>query len=321
MTEDEIRKIFFPSLERKRREAILKGYHFAYYTTADTATQILSTMKIWLRSTGVMNDHSEVEHGAGIVFEVLKSDAGKRYLDAVESVWSGAADELRRRINDFLPIILGDTFITCLSEHMPKIDDIHGKLSMWRAYGGENGVAIVLNRAPILSEKTDVGAYAHPVSYAGRIAVHSDLLEVAHKLVLEKTELRQLPEQQFIELLFQGLRAHAVATKHEAFSEEREWRVVASPMLMPVSSPFIKQEVKCIGSVSQIVQILDLRAAANSGMHELEPKHLINRILIGPTLYPTVIFRSMVKLLGDLGVEDPHTRVHITRVPLRNNQR
>jgi len=318
MSYDLIRSIFFPSFARRRDDAIDHRHRFAYYTTAATASLILSKQELWLRSTGVMNDHSEVEHGAESVFRSLSTDVGEKFLSTIEACHPGASKSVTDRLRDWLPAILGDTFISCLSEHGAE-DDQYGRLSMWRAYGGDTGVAIVFKQEPFLSSQINIGAYTYPVIYGNATSVLCEIHEITNNISVNKSIVSALPESQFVEFLFQSLRACAIATKHKAFLEEKEWRIVACPSLF--TSPYLTQEVRSIGAVSQLVQVLDIGAAAKGGIRALEPNNLIDRILIGPTQYQHVLHRSMVEDLRRVGVQNPHEKVHITDVPLRSNQR
>lgn len=312
------RKIFFPSLDRKRSEAMNAGYRFAYYTSAATATSILQNQELWLRSTEVMNDHTEVMHGARGMYRSLSTDVGENFYRAIDSCHENSSTDLKQLLNDRLPFMLADTFISCLSEHKGE-DDKLGRLSMWRAYGGDAGVAIVFRQAPFLSQSVSVGAYTYPVIYGGDVNALAEIHQIANAINQNIDLVKQIPRDQFLNALIESLRSIAIATKHEAFAEEREWRLVACPTFL--ESKYLTQEVRCVGSISQVVQVLHIGKAAEDGITELLPNELIDRILIGPTEYARVLYRSMVELLKKRGVQNAHERVHITDIPLRSNQR
>lgn len=44
-----------------------KNLKLAHYTSAENALNIINGETMWLRNAGVMNDHSEIEHGRGIL--------------------------------------------------------------------------------------------------------------------------------------------------------------------------------------------------------------------------------------------------------------
>lgn len=312
------RKIFFPSLDRKQSEAVSAGYRFAHYTSAATATLILQNQELWLRSTEVMNDHTEVVHGARGMYRSLSTDTGEKFYRAINSCHENSSADLKQILNDRLPLMLTDTFISCLSEHKSE-DDKLGRLSMWRAYGGDAGVAIVFRQAPLLSQSISTGAYTYPVMYGGDVNALAEIHQITNAISQNVELVKQMPREQFLNILIESLRNIAIATKHEAFLEEREWRLVACPTFL--ESKYLTHEVRCVGSISQVVQVLHIGKAAEDGITELSVNELIDRVLIGPTEYARVLYRSMVELLKKRGVQNAHERVHITDIPLRSNQR
>ena len=123
----EINRIFFPYMEQRTREVLAAGGRFVYYTTADTAVALLKGRQVWMRSTTAMNDYMEVDHG----FECLKAayhdEPGKAFNGALDASFPGLANEVRDLFDGWLPQIRYDTYITCVSEHMPA-EDRHGRL-------------------------------------------------------------------------------------------------------------------------------------------------------------------------------------------------
>ena len=53
---------------------------------------------------------------------------------------------------------------------------------MWRGYGGQTGVALVLNAAPFFDETDVLKAYSSPVGYFTQEGFASHFLEVAKSL-------------------------------------------------------------------------------------------------------------------------------------------
>src|SRR5262249_48274224 len=141
---DQYREAFFPLAAKRVKELRSSGSRFVHYTTADTATHILRTNEAWLRNTSTLNDFSEVEHGLECLQTALASESGNKFRDALRESAPGVADEVQELFEACLPAIRERTFVTCFSEHNPK-EDRYGRLSMWRAYGGNSGVALVLN--------------------------------------------------------------------------------------------------------------------------------------------------------------------------------
>ena len=123
-----IAQILFPYMERRTREIMGAGNRFVYYTTAETATNILRNRQVWMRSTTAMNDYMEVEHGFECLDAAYKGEPGQIFNRALDACFPGLADELRD-FNAWLPGIRQETYLICISEHLPE-EDQHGRLSM-----------------------------------------------------------------------------------------------------------------------------------------------------------------------------------------------
>ena len=109
---------------------------FVHYTTAEAALSIIRTKRFWLRNTNCMSDYREVQHGFDI-FNRYFLDAAKRkaFVDAFDACAPGAADDAFAAFNNWWQDLRLNTYIACVSEHQDS-EDVHGRLSMWRAFGG-----------------------------------------------------------------------------------------------------------------------------------------------------------------------------------------
>jgi hypothetical protein len=140
--------VFFPHASKRTFAALNSGQRFVYYTSADTAMHILRSNEVWMRKSSLMNDYREIEHG----FDCL-NNAYKNHRERLQAVFDGMfpefCEKLEALFNGWLPNFRTDTYITCVSEHDAS-EDQHGRLSMWRAYGGVAGVAIVFHGGPFL---------------------------------------------------------------------------------------------------------------------------------------------------------------------------
>lgn len=313
--ENSIKRIFFPHVDRKSREVIAAGGRFAYYTTADTATSILRDKQIWMRNTTTMNDYMEVEYG----FECLKAAWGEAGSDnsiyrALEATFAGLYEEVTSHFNAWLPGIRQDTYITCLSEHLVE-EDKTGRLSMWRAYGGQAGIALVLNGDVMFSESDVLHAYSSPVAYLSRDKFAVEFLEVAKNIEREATYIKSLDREVVKSILFTMLRFAVLCTKHPGFQEEREWRVVASPAMHP--SAFLVPSVEVVRGTPQTVLKITLQNHPDQGLVGLVLPELLNRIIIGPCEFPQVIVGAFRQLLIEAGVPNPDTKIIVSDIPLR----
>lgn len=309
---------FLPYAAEATDRVQANGCRFAYYTTASTALQVIRGRQIWMRSTMVMNDFTEVEHGLHCVTAAYKSEAGERLKGVLEEEFGGISSELESLFNGWIPGFRLDTFVACFSEHL-KDEDRHGRLSMWRAYGGDAGVALVVNGGVFFRPSDALAAYSSPVSYLDESSLTEELDAVASSLAKNKNLLRNLGRQGTKDAIFHMLRFAALCTKHPAFAEEREWRVVASPSME--FSPLLPVELETIGGIPQRVLKINLADHADKGLTGLEPKDLIERVLIGPCEHAEVIGQAILQALKLAGVPDPERKIVYTGIPLRPNQR
>lgn len=305
---------FVTEAQKRVKESAVR---FAYYTTARTALQILRNREIWMRSTLTMKDFMEVRHGLQCLRGAYRSPAGQQLDDALEACFPGISTEIKNQFDAWIPGFEQDTFITCLSEHLPH-EDLHGRLSMWRAYGGTSGVALVLNGEVMFTESDALAAYSSPVAYMTDREVGIELRELAEKIQANRAQVQAVGRDTLRNQIFHAFRFAAVCTKHPAFAEEKEWRVVSSPAIQ--QSDLLQSHVELIGDVPQTVLKIKLEDHPDRGLIGLSPKLLLDRVLIGPCEHPLVIQRAIRTILKDLNIPDAMGKVHITGIPLRPNQ-
>jgi hypothetical protein len=313
---ERLQKVFLPyHLDRRTAFQSTSNPRFVHYTTAETASCIIQNKEFWMRSTSVMNDVSEVEHGFDCLNQAYKSDAGSLLRLALDEMFTGLSQETLDLFNAWLPGIRQDTFITCFSEHDPK-EDAHGRLSMWRAYGGQVGVAVVMNSAAMFTVPTEpIGIYSSPVAYENQSDFGLQLVRVAEGMRSDMEYVKSLGREQVKQLIFQMFRYATVSTKHPGFSEEREWRAIACPSLE--KSPIADSSIEVIGGVPQTILKIRLENIPEIGVVGLSVPDLIDRLIIGPCKYPEAIQRAMWKLLEEAGVPDFQSKVFISGIPLR----
>ncbi|MDF3031415.1 MAG: uncharacterized protein K0R03_1973 [Moraxellaceae bacterium] len=311
-------QIFFPHLRVSRQSAIDSGGRFSYYTTAETAQLILKNEELWMRNTSVMNDYMEVEHGLECLIEAFNSEVGFDLKAAMDECFPGASSELASLFNSWIPTIKSHTYIISVSEH-PESEDEFGRLSMWRAYGGSAGVALVFNGGPMFRPSDALKAYSSPVAYLTREGVREEIKQISRNMRQQKIKIQNLGRSGLIGFMFEAFRFAAICTKHPAFLEEREWRVISTQFLH--NSERLIPACESIGGVPQLVLKLKLEDHPAEGLFDLKISSFLDRILIGPCEHPQTIKLALSKLLSDHGIPNPGERIHITGIPLRPNQR
>lgn len=309
-----IKQIFFPYTELKTREVISEGNRFVYYTTADTATSILKNKQIWMRNTSAMNDYLEVEHGFDCLHAAYKEASGNSFNAVLNTCFSGLADELRNFFDGWLPTVRRETYITCLSEHL-RSEDQNGRLSMWRAYGGETGIALVLKGDVMFNESNALNVFSSPVAYLTPDAFAARFKEIAENMQREQEFITNLGRDVVKNLAFNMLLFGILCTKHPGFHEEREWRVVASPAIYPTQHATYSVEV--IRGTPQAVLKLDLKNHPDQGLVGLAIPELLDRLIIGPCQFPHVISGAFHRILQEAGVSKPESKIIVSDIPLR----
>jgi Protein of unknown function (DUF2971) len=241
--------IFHPYALRKTVAAAQSKQRFVYYTTAETAANIIFSGEIWMRKSHLMNDYREIEHG----FDCLNK-AYKKNLplmgEIFDGVFPGFCARLESLFNAWLPATRTDTYITCVSEHDVS-EDSYGRLSMWRAYGGAARVALVVSGGPLFRPTEALKAYASPVAYYSDDQVEKDFSQILANVADNIEFLKSLGEDQVRNHMFGVLRNAVVCTKHPGFFEEREWRITYSPSFL--KSDRITSSIATIDGTPQLI--------------------------------------------------------------------
>lgn len=313
--EDQFQATFFPYATNRTAHFKSKGCRFAYYTSAETAFRILSKQEVWLRNARLMNDFSEIQHGLACLTAAYSGEAGAYLTRLLDAWFPGLPQEVSDMFSNRLGQIQFDTYLTCLSEHESK-EDVRGRLSMWRAYGGRNGVAIIINGQFVEQASDALGAYSSPVFYGTPEDFVNEFTKVVHNIAANETFVRRLERDVVKNAVFGVLRYGAVCTKHPGFIEEAEWRVVASPTIE--SPPRLLRSFEVVRSVPQKVLKIKLENSPEEGLVGLAPAELIDRIIIGPCEFPEMTAMTFFECLQEAGVPDPAKKIVVSDIPLRH---
>ncbi len=315
MTEDELNTLV--GEEQIQRRAKLAGGRLVHYTTAEAAYQIITGRKVWLRNAAVMNDFSEISHGISCLHEAWASPGGAALQEMLERLRVGLRDELAGLFDGHAESLRTHTYLTSLSEH-DDVEDQLGRLSMWRAYGGNAGVALVLNSAAFTAATDAMKAYSAPVFYADQTVFAGWFQNWAKRLLAAEGDLRSIDPERIRNILFYAFRIFALGTKHPGFSEEREWRVFNSP-IHEGGSPWLEFGIETVRGLPQPLVKLRLFDDEAAGIIGTSPKTLINRIIIGPCNYPLQVRAAMYEALAQAEVEDIESKLCMSLIPLRQS--
>ena len=316
MDEQKFKQVFFPIAYEAEKKTKENGNLFAYYTTADVAFQILKNKRIWMRSTMTMNDYMEIEYGRDLLLAAIDGVPGSELREAVNACHPGLWEETWQHVRSWLPGFKYDTFITCVSEHDATVENDIGRLSMWRAYGGKTGVALIINGSVFDLQTDALGVYSSPVSYFNKEQFNKAVLDVAKGVKANADFVTNLPREVVKDALFVMCRFSVLCTKHPGFAEEKEWRIVASPAMHKLS--LLEFEIATVRNVPQRILKIPLKDFPDYNIAGLEIPKLINRVIIGPCEFPHVTAGAMCTALSDAGISDPTSLVFQSNIPLRH---
>jgi hypothetical protein len=278
---------------------------------------IIQSKNIWMRKTACMSDYLEVEHG----FEILKKyygDEAKRdlFFKALDQYVPGAAQEAIKLFDDHLGNIRSSTYIASISEHKIE-EDLHGRLSMWRAFCGNSGRVAIVTKIPWFAEGLLEGMKAlnllfSPVAYLTADDYNKEFFQIIENITTNRDILSSVDRNKIINSIFQMLLTCTVCLKHYGFKEEQEWRIMYFPNLW--HSPLVKSETKVIGGVPQKIYKLPFDATVASSM---DFSCMFERLIIGPTEYSWAMYEAFSEELSKIGVQDAFKRVSISGIPIR----
>jgi hypothetical protein len=309
--------ILSPGLTEQAKKLASGEYQLVHYTSAENALNILKSDRFWLRNVRCMDDYSEIQHGIRLLLRVFNENEEariKRLIAVFDQSAPGAAKAAIDRFNGWIPSLPDNVFIGCLSLFDPNDD--YGRLSMWRAYSANKaGVALVMNNHPFLAETDELKAYSLPVAYVSDVEFALGIDRCLETLEQNISVISALTVETIDNMIFWWLLCLAVALKHPAFVEEREWRVIYIPSMD--RSPVIEESVEAIGGLPQVVQKIPLKDEPQNGLHKADVANLINKILIGPSEFPLVLYDAFVAALAAKEVPDATNKVAISFIPLR----
>ncbi len=313
--DEKLKRIFHPYLCERRSLVEREGIRFAHYTSAEVLTSILRRKQIWMRNAQTMNDYSEIQYGFQMLQGALESEDGKSLQIALDNCGAKIFEEVDRKFQEWKRALQFDTYMICLSEHT-RVDDAHGRLSMWRAYGGRNGVALVLKSDALFNPDAGPAAHASPVLYANEQVFGQRFAQFVEGISAERNYLRELDRSHLVGRIVWALRWMVLATKHPGFAEEREWRVVSSPTAYPTNSPV--GEIEAVQGTPQVVLKLSLQGNPSSVLDKLDISKLLDRIIVGPCAFPGVTASALRTVLANAIGHFADQKIHLSGIPLRN---
>lgn len=297
---------------------------FVHYTSAESAFKIIESNEIFLRSSTLMNDFSEVEHGLSCLANSYNGTLGEKLKNLMKEVQVDLPEIFEETFNGDINNIKFGTYLFSLSEHIAGFEDNFGRLSMWRAYAQKDGVALILNNTPFTSETTAIGAITAPVRYVdqkGFEDIFENFVSAAEKNI---EFLKIAGGNVFFHLINSAFRIYIQTTKHPSFHEEKEWRIIFSPYHLiddeEIKAKFLSRTPKKIlpiRGIPQLIFCIPFVDYPDEGFVGATIPDILHGILIGPSESPLILYEAFAARLAEIGVQNVDQKIAITGVPLR----
>lgn len=316
-----LQRIFFPFASEEYERAVREKMRLAYYTKAETALKVIQNGEIWLRHTSAMNDVEEIRHGFSCIYNAWHRPEGVRLKTALEGCHPGITDEIGFRMDN--GSLLGNVYVACFSEHGKggaKHEEDIGRLSMWRAYGGRCGVAIIFNVTDMMAKNVVVpGLTLSPVIYAARYEsgaeeIGKHFARIAEAVEIHAAFLASLPAAQVTDSVTEALCSAAICTKHHAFAEEQEWRAFWIAGYPPLAQ--LEPRLVTIDGLPQRIFCLKFSDYPSQSIAGQSIPALLERVLIGPCEQPRLVEDALRRALGERGITHGDCVIQ-TEIPLR----
>lgn len=305
--------------EDKRRFEENKPKLLAHYTSIDVLEKILKNEEVWLSNPLFMNDVEEMHSGFRLARESIIESKDIRESLKTKERYEMFCKHFYNYVEEFEKKYLIDTYIFCMSEHDDNNDD--GRLSMWRGYGaGGNGAAIVFDWRDVVYD--DANPFRVDKVIYGTMEKRKNMLSEINKefcKIINRNEfgdeILYIPAY----VIFQKILNFAIYTKHDGFSEEREWRIVfygqndKENKYMPIKS--YRNGEKGIEPIMK-VDIKNNRKLIGDDFNLFQ---YIYKIILGPTAHGLFTDKSFERMLTIINREELIEKVFYSSIPLRKS--
>ena len=289
----------------------------AHYTTVATLEKIVRNDELWLSHPFHMNDQEELRWGL---------DEGVRVFQTHPSLLKACGDESRfhlllqdfnRRSFEFTSVHAANIYVACFCMHDARDKD--GILSMWRGYGANGGgVAIIIDTSK-LGTIDNSPFVLHSITYLSK-AKRYQWIDQTIKKVADLIEKYKPSDDELWKAgahFFERLKLFALFTKHEGFSEEKEWRLAY--LGDRDGDRKFHDKLSYLVTEKGVVPKLKLKIAPNEGFDdpELSMSRITHSILLGPALTAPLTKLAVERLLVAADKTDLSKKVSVSSIPFR----
>lgn len=302
-------KLFHEFIDDRYKNLDAKKIDFIHYTSAEVFIKIIGNKNIWLRNALDMNDTSELTHGRDKVMDFFtNSEIARIFFTTLDNQFPGISKDITTKYQEWLPDVNNYTYIFSMSEYNTTEHEL-GKLSMWRAYGRQSPIAIVVDRSFITESIDFVDAYTYPVIYE-KSDDNTTFNNFCSTIIDSELKLAKADRASVEFLVFETMKNFCYTIKHDAFSEEEEWRVVYRPTEDAMQT--LRAEPATIAGITQTVFKMPL---------EKDPIYinkLIKKVIIGPTPQPQLVADAVYRALCAIfSKQQAKKMITVSNIPFR----
>lgn len=284
---------------------------FVHYTSTEVFEQILKSKSFWLRKADAQADYTEIDHGIGL-WNFGRQHLSERFLSVFEEIQVGLVEEIDSVILETFRTLKQEVYLGSVSVHTPK-EDQDGRLSMWRHYGRQGGVAIVVKPTPFFSDSDGLGVFSSCVMYFSREEFLSYIADILARVERCSSQLKALGAPTIAELVKFVAVLIAMCSKHPSYHEEQERRIFYAPKLFAGAERQIS--IVHLKGVMQQVCKIPFEDFSKAGVPDMEMNKLLQKIIIGPQVKQALIADAIVQLLSEQGFDSPQSRVIRSTTP------
>jgi hypothetical protein len=280
-----------------------------HYTSMGGLLGIVGTGRIHASDIQYLNDQSESDQ----IWNALQNRIKRKIAGATKSNSANLREILdaieRRRASD----LMVDAYVASFSE-------VGDSLSQWRAYSTDGiGFSVGFDSACLRMAYVPDTVNGKPTSIMAQIAkvrylsVDDDqsidsiieaVSEFAQAALSVTEKLHQAPEAVlFSDSFGASVKLVAPIFKHDAFSEEREWRLIISKTLGRVASRRFR------AGKSMLIPYVEAEP-------KLEGSYFIREVIVGPTPHPALSKEAVASLFDSIG--GPEVLIRNSNVPYRH---
>lgn len=289
----------------------------AHYTSIANLDNIVRGKELWLSNPLVMNDLQEVRFGISQSTALFLQHQGIREACGNDERYGVLISAYGQYVSNFEQEHSFDLYVACFSEH--TAEDFDGRLAMWRGYGANGGGASLVfdsNKLPVQSDSALILTRVAYGSDNDRLKwISKKLDEFALLLSKAQPELNDLYLAAYA--LFDRFVLFSVCSKHIAFDEEREWRLVYMKHRRS-DAAFENMLSYAVGPTGVQPKLkYAIERSPSNGKPQLSLSSVIDRIILGPTSNGAIAKKSVQRMLdmNQLGALREH--VFVSSIPYR----